>query len=55
MQEARNAERTAENFKKNNLVKIPRVYWEFTTRQVLTMEFCEGHKLLNFRLMILNS
>ncbi|TYK28240.1 putative aarF domain-containing protein kinase 1 isoform X1 [Cucumis melo var. makuwa] len=27
LQEARNAERTAENFKNNNLVKIPRVYW----------------------------
>ncbi|CAK9317890.1 unnamed protein product [Citrullus colocynthis] len=52
MQEARNAERTAENFKKNNLVKIPRVYWEFTTRQVLTMEFCEGHKVDDIEFMM---
>ncbi|XP_031738408.1 aarF domain-containing protein kinase 1 isoform X3 [Cucumis sativus] len=51
LQEARNAERTAENFKKNNLVKIPRVYWEFTTRQVLTMEFCEGHKVDDIEFM----
>ncbi|XP_016902723.2 uncharacterized protein LOC103500138 isoform X1 [Cucumis melo] len=51
LQEARNAERTAENFKNNNLVKIPRVYWEFTTRQVLTMEFCEGHKVDDIEFM----
>ncbi|XP_038876388.1 aarF domain-containing protein kinase 1 isoform X2 [Benincasa hispida] len=51
MQEARNAEGTSENFKKNNLVKIPQVYWEFTTRQVLTMEFCEGHKVDDIEFM----
>ncbi|XP_022143333.1 uncharacterized aarF domain-containing protein kinase 1 isoform X2 [Momordica charantia] len=50
-QEARNAERTAENFKNNNLVKIPRVYWEFTSRQVLTMEFCKGHKVDDIEFM----
>ncbi|KAG6607049.1 AarF domain-containing protein kinase 1, partial [Cucurbita argyrosperma subsp. sororia] len=49
--EARNAERTYENFKNNNLIKIPQVYWEFTTRQVLTMEFCEGHKVDDIEFM----
>ncbi|KAK4411911.1 AarF domain-containing protein kinase [Sesamum angolense] len=45
IQEAKNSERAANNFKKNRTVRIPRVYWDFTSRQVLTMQFCEGHKL----------
>lgn len=39
MQEARNAERTAENFKKNNLVKIPRVYWVWKLRLLFVMYY----------------
>ncbi|XP_065850355.1 uncharacterized protein [Euphorbia lathyris] len=45
IQEARNSERTAKNFKNKKIVTIPRVYWEFTTSQVLTMQFCRGHKV----------
>ncbi|XP_020552103.1 uncharacterized aarF domain-containing protein kinase 1 isoform X3 [Sesamum indicum] len=45
IQEAKNSERAANNFKKNRTVRIPRVYWDFTSRQVLTMQFCEGHKV----------
>ncbi|XP_059451676.1 uncharacterized protein LOC132182448 isoform X1 [Corylus avellana] len=45
IQEAKNSERTARNFKNNDFVKVPRVFWEFTTSQVLTMEFCRGHKV----------
>ncbi|XP_038694485.1 aarF domain-containing protein kinase 1 isoform X2 [Tripterygium wilfordii] len=45
IQEAKNSERTAENFKKNNMVRVPRVYWELTTSHVLTMEFCRGQKV----------
>uniref|UniRef100_A0A7N2KXJ5 ABC1 atypical kinase-like domain-containing protein n=1 Tax=Quercus lobata TaxID=97700 RepID=A0A7N2KXJ5_QUELO len=44
IQEARNSERTAKNFKNNDMVRVPHVYWELTTTQVLTMEFCRGHK-----------
>ncbi|KAL1833527.1 hypothetical protein ACET3Z_003178 [Daucus carota] len=44
-QEAKNSERTARNFKDNNLVKVPYVYWDFTTNQVLTMQFCSGGKV----------
>ncbi|KAL0462887.1 UNVERIFIED_CONTAM: AarF domain-containing protein kinase [Sesamum latifolium] len=45
IQEAKNSERAANNFKKNRTVRIPRVYWDFTSRQVLTMQFCEGQKV----------
>ncbi|XP_029123800.1 uncharacterized protein [Elaeis guineensis] len=45
IQEANNSERTARNFKKNSIIKIPHVYWDLTTRQVLTMQFCSGHKV----------
>lgn len=44
-QEAMNSERTARNFRNNNLVKVPFVLWEFTTNQVLTMQFCSGGKV----------
>ncbi|CAA0814539.1 Protein kinase superfamily protein [Striga hermonthica] len=45
IQEAKNSERAAYNFRKNSRVRIPRVYWDFTSRQVLTMQFCKGQKI----------
>ncbi|WCJ25145.1 AarF domain-containing protein kinase 1 [Euphorbia peplus] len=45
IQEARNSERTAKNFKNKKIVTIPHVYWELTTSQVLTMQFCQGRKV----------
>ncbi|XP_062006411.1 uncharacterized protein LOC133723569 isoform X2 [Rosa rugosa] len=45
IQEAGNSERTANNFKNNKWVKVPHVFWDLTTKQVLTMEFCTGHKV----------
>ncbi|KAL5721697.1 hypothetical protein ACHQM5_005310 [Ranunculus cassubicifolius] len=45
IQEAKNSERTAKNFKRNATVRIPHIFWEFTTKQVLTMQFCGGHKV----------
>ncbi|CAN6569969.1 unnamed protein product [Malus baccata var. baccata] len=45
IQEARNSETTATNFANNKWVKIPRIFWDLTTTQVLTMEFCTGHKV----------
>ncbi|KAM3329264.1 hypothetical protein ACQJBY_026368 [Aegilops geniculata] len=44
-QEAKNSERTASCFRKNDIVKVPHVFWELTTKEVLTMEFCTGHKV----------
>ncbi|XP_021771018.1 uncharacterized aarF domain-containing protein kinase 1 isoform X1 [Chenopodium quinoa] len=45
IQEARNSERTAKNFRNNKKVKIPRIFWDLTTSQVLTMQFCSGQKV----------
>lgn len=45
LQEAENAERTARNFKKHKAVKVPHIFWDLTTRQVLTMEFMHGCKI----------
>jgi predicted unusual protein kinase regulating ubiquinone biosynthesis (AarF/ABC1/UbiB family) len=38
LHEGANAERFAENFAKNDKVRVPRVAWERTTRRVLTLE-----------------
>lgn len=43
--EAANAEKFAENFKDMDYVKVPNVYWEYTTPQVLTMEYVPGIKI----------
>ncbi|NMD69867.1 AarF/ABC1/UbiB kinase family protein [Bacillus sp. DNRA2] len=43
--EGRNAERIAKQFEKDSKVLIPKVYWDFSTKKVLTMEFVEGTKV----------
>ncbi|KAE8715826.1 ABC2 isoform 2 [Hibiscus syriacus] len=43
--EASNAELFASNFKDMNYVKVPSIYWEYTTPQVLTMEYVPGIKI----------
>ncbi|KAK2998584.1 hypothetical protein RJ639_024153 [Escallonia herrerae] len=51
VQEARNSERTANNFKNNTKVRVPYVFQEFTTSQVLTMQFCRGNKVDDLEFM----
>lgn len=43
--EAANAELFAANFKNMDYVKVPSIYWEYTTPQVLTMEYVPGIKI----------
>lgn len=43
--EARNIEIFARNFKDDDRIFIPRVFWEYTTRRMLTMERIEGIKI----------
>lgn len=43
--EAKNAERCATKIKKLDYVKIPDVFWDYTTKRVLTMEFIHAQKL----------
>jgi predicted unusual protein kinase regulating ubiquinone biosynthesis (AarF/ABC1/UbiB family) len=43
--EGRNAERFAHNFRNNSQVKVPSIYWRYTTHRVLTLEWINGYKL----------
>ncbi len=43
--EARNMERFAKQFKGNRWIRVPRVYREFSTGSVLTMEYLSGCRL----------
>jgi predicted unusual protein kinase regulating ubiquinone biosynthesis (AarF/ABC1/UbiB family) len=43
--EGRNAERFASDFKDIPWVKVPRIYWDFTSTRVLAMEYCPGIKV----------
>lgn len=43
--EAANAELFASNFKDMDYVKVPTIWWEYTTPQVLTMEYVPGIKI----------
>ncbi|XWS75349.1 hypothetical protein CRYUN_Cryun01aG0078900 [Craigia yunnanensis] len=45
IQEAKNSETMANNFKNNKIVRVPHIFWDLTTKQVLTMQFCSGHKV----------
>lgn len=45
VREGRNADRIRRNFATEPNVCVPRVYWEFTTRRVLTLEAIQGIKI----------
>jgi len=45
LNEARNAEIFAENFKNEPAIKVPAVYWDYTTSKVLTLEKITGVKI----------
>lgn len=43
--EGRNAEHFARNFKDSSEVKVPVIYWKYSSRRVLTLEWIDGFKL----------
>lgn len=43
--EGRNAEKFATNFQDDPTVKVPAIYWRYTTQTVLTLEWINGIKL----------
>ncbi|XP_077362701.1 putative aarF domain-containing protein kinase 5 isoform X1 [Festucalex cinctus] len=45
--EARNSERCAEELKHFKFIVVPKVFWEQTSKRVLTAEFCNGCKINN--------
>jgi len=48
LQEGKNAETFARNFAGNPRIKIPLVYWPFTTSKVLALEYLDGVKITDF-------
>ncbi len=49
--EGRNGDKIANQFTKNPHIHIPDVYWDYTTKKVLTMEYVSGTKLNDVRLL----
>jgi predicted unusual protein kinase regulating ubiquinone biosynthesis (AarF/ABC1/UbiB family) len=45
LNEGRNAEKFAQNFRNDPEVKVPKIYWQHTTRRVLVLEWINGIKL----------
>ena len=43
--EGRNAEKIAKQFAEDTTIQIPKVYWEYSKKRVLTLEFMRGVKL----------
>ena len=48
IQEGKNAETFARNFAGDPRIRIPIVYWPFTTSKVLALEYLEGIKITDF-------
>lgn len=47
LHEGKNADRFRENFKGYQQVIVPKVYWDYTTKKVLTLEYLPGIKIDN--------
>ncbi|EKQ70972.1 putative unusual protein kinase [Leptolyngbyaceae cyanobacterium JSC-12] len=45
LNEGRNAEKFATNFRNNPQVKVPAIYWRYSSHRVLTLEWIHGYKL----------
>ncbi len=45
LNEGRNAEKFATNFRNDPCVKVPLIYWRYTSTRVLTLEWLNGFKL----------
>nr|WP_199295575.1 AarF/ABC1/UbiB kinase family protein [Cyanobacterium aponinum] len=45
LNEGRNAEKFAANFRDDEEVKVPAIYWRYTNKNVLTLEWINGYKL----------
>ena len=46
--EGRNNERIAEDFKYVDDIVVPDIYWEYSSRRVLTMEYIDGVKITDY-------
>ncbi|KAK3786290.1 hypothetical protein RRG08_060215, partial [Elysia crispata] len=51
LNEGKNCERVGRLLKKFKFLKVPKIYWEFSSERVLTMEYCEGGKVDDVKYM----
>ncbi|MFM7425390.1 MAG: ABC1 kinase family protein [Elainella sp.] len=49
LNEGRNAEKFAANFQNDITVKVPVIYWRYSSRRVLTLEWINGFKLTDLQ------
>lgn len=49
--EGRNSERIARQFERQNFIKVPTVYWKYTSKLVMTMEKIDGIKASNIEML----
>jgi predicted unusual protein kinase regulating ubiquinone biosynthesis (AarF/ABC1/UbiB family) len=47
--EGHNAEKITANFADVSNLRIPKIYWEYTSRRVLTMEYMDGIKVSDYK------
>ncbi|BBA79556.1 ABC transporter [cyanobacterium endosymbiont of Rhopalodia gibberula] len=45
IREGKNAERFQKNFKRYSQIKVPKVYWKYTTKKILVLEYLPGIKV----------
>ena len=45
LNEGRNAEKFAQNFRNDPTVKVPKIYWRYCTQRILVLEWIHGFKL----------
>ncbi len=43
--EGKNAEKVAKFLSKFPFVRVPKIYWQYTSDRVLTMDYCEGGRV----------
>lgn len=48
LQEGRNADLFRKNFRYDRNVKVPEIFWQFSSQRVLIMEYVEGTKISDF-------
>ncbi|XP_066550896.1 aarF domain-containing protein kinase 1 isoform X2 [Amia ocellicauda] len=54
LNEGRNAEKVAEMLKHFKFLKVPKIFWDLSTKRILTMEFVEGGQVNDREYMMRN-
>ena len=51
VKEGKNLDRLRKNFANDSNVKIPKVYWKYSTSRLLTLDYIYGTRLSNFKVL----